>query len=96
MNREQPVSLAVVEAIAKREGIPPEELQPPLHGAIDTDALDSLFHPVDAERLPSAVEFTYNGYTVHVDGSGEITLEPVSDDENTHAIGSQPNDVPYC
>ncbi|WP_162354462.1 HalOD1 output domain-containing protein [Natrialba swarupiae] len=95
MNREQPVSLAVVEAVADREGIPPEELEPPLHDAIQTDALDALFDPVDSDRLPASLEFTYNGYVVSVEGSGEVSLE-VAENEDASRVDPRPNDVSYC
>jgi len=68
------ISLTVVEEIAKQEGVSPEELRPPLHYAIDTDALDSLFQSTDGERVPSTVEFTYNGYTVSIDETGDVNV----------------------
>ncbi|WP_235019785.1 HalOD1 output domain-containing protein [Natrialba sp. INN-245] len=95
MNREQPVSLAVVEAVAEREGIPAEKLEPPLHDAIQTDALDALFDPVDSDRLPASLEFTYNGYVVSVEGSGGVSLEAV-DGKDANRTDPRPNDVPYC
>lgn len=71
----QSLSLKVVGKIAEREGIEPEELHPPIHDAINTDALDSLYQASDSERNPSKVEFVYSGYTVTVDSTGEVNLE---------------------
>ena len=68
------VSLTVVEEIAKQEGVSPEELRPPLHYVIDTDALDSLFQSVDGERVPSTVKFTYNDYMVSIDETGDVNV----------------------
>ncbi|MFD1565034.1 HalOD1 output domain-containing protein [Haloarchaeobius amylolyticus] len=68
------ISLTVVEEIAKHEEVPPEELRPPLHSVIDTDALDSLFQSVAAERAPSTVEFAYNGYIVSIDETGDVDV----------------------
>ncbi|PGF15512.1 hypothetical protein CP556_04825 [Natrinema sp. CBA1119] len=67
----QSLSLKVVEKIAEREGIEPEELHPPIHDAINTDALDSLYQASDPERNPSKVEFAYSGYTVTADSTGK-------------------------
>ncbi|WP_076610938.1 HalOD1 output domain-containing protein [Natronorubrum thiooxidans] len=71
----QSLSLKIVEKIAKREGVQPEELKPPIHSAIDTDALDSLYQSSDSDRGPSKVEFRYKGYTVIVDRAGDVDVE---------------------
>lgn len=64
-------SMAVVTAVAKREGIDPGELRPPLWESIDPEALDRLFH--DAQR-DVTVEFEYRSYTVRIDETGAVTL----------------------
>ncbi|RQG94090.1 HalOD1 output domain-containing protein [Natrarchaeobius chitinivorans] len=101
MSREESICLEIVEAIAEHDGTTPEKLHPPLHDAIETDALDALFTPDDADRRPSAVEFTYDEYTVRVDADAEITitdLEATADRPATsQAEGpSHRNDTPYC
>ena len=73
MPEDQSICLAIVEKVAEYEGTSPEDLQLPLHSAIDTDALDSLFQGSDREH-PS-VEFTYSGYTIRVDGPDEIAID---------------------
>lgn len=75
MSEGEPISLRVVEELADREGTDPAELQPPLHTVIDTDALDVLFESTSSTtRTGGTVEFRYRGYTVRVDGSGEIEI----------------------
>lgn len=74
MQNTQSISLKVVEKIAEREQVSPAELKPPLHYAIDTDALNSLYQSDTAERGPCKVEFTYNGYTVVVDSTGDVDI----------------------
>ncbi|QFU84657.1 HalOD1 output domain-containing protein [Natronorubrum aibiense] len=74
MTHDQPVSLKVVQSVAERDGVPVEELEPPLHNAIDTDALDSLFRATTPEKIPSMVEFSYNGYTIRIDKNGAVTV----------------------
>lgn len=75
---EDQISFAVVEKVAEHEGTSPEDLRQPLHSAIDTDALDSLFRESDQEH-PS-VEFTYKEYTIRVDGPDEIAItDPTAD-----------------
>ena len=71
MSEETPVSLRIVRAVATREGIDPAELQPPLHDVVDTDALEALF--ADPERA-GTVEFTYRGYDVVVESSGDVRV----------------------
>jgi len=73
----QSISLKIVDKVAEREGVQPEELNPPIHYAINTDVLDSLYEASDSGRSPSRVEFVYNGYTVTVDSTGDVALEEV-------------------
>ncbi|MFC6768627.1 HalOD1 output domain-containing protein [Natrinema soli] len=75
MQPNQSLSLKIVDKVAEREGVQPEELNPPIHSAINTDALDSLYDARDSERNPSTIEFAYNGYTVTVDSRGDVDLE---------------------
>ncbi len=75
MHTTESLSLTIVEEIADREGVQPEEVSPPIHYVIDTDALDSLYRADDAERSPSRVEFVYKGYRVTVDSTGDVDLE---------------------
>jgi hypothetical protein len=72
---ESPPSQSVVERIAEAENTDPVNLDTPLYDAIDPDALDALFSPVDEARsLPGQVTFSYYGYTVTVDSSGDVAL----------------------
>lgn len=75
MQPTQSLSLKIVDKVAEREGVQPEELNPPIHYAINTDVLDSLYEASDSGRSPSRVEFVYNGYTVTVDSTGDVALE---------------------
>lgn len=70
-----PTSVRVVQGVAAREDTDPLDLEPPLHAVVDTDALDALCRPVDDEsRTPVAVEFSYRGHRVRIDGAGEIDI----------------------
>lgn len=68
-------SLAVLEAVAAREERAPSAL-PPLHRAIDPDALDALFAPRidDTARPGGRVTFPYAGYTVVITADGQVEL----------------------
>lgn len=70
------LSLAVVEAVATREGVPVSDL-PPLAEVVDPDALDGLFAPSlgGTTRLGGRVTFEYCGYHVVVNASGDVTVE---------------------
>lgn len=63
-------SIRVVQAVAERKGVDPLSLSP-LQRTIDCDSLDRLF-----ARTPSGlVTFEYEGYRVHVDGTGAVEVE---------------------
>lgn len=61
-------------AVSDAEGRDPTDL-PPLHGAIDPDALDALFEgSAEGDRSEVSVVFSYCGYEVSVSGDGDVTL----------------------
>ncbi|MFP8891330.1 HalOD1 output domain-containing protein [Natrialbaceae archaeon A-CW2] len=76
-------SLVIVEHIAQKEGVdvadlcPPE--YPPLHTAVDPQALDTLLAG-DSDKLlheqPITVRFQYCGYEITVSNDGELIIEP--------------------
>lgn len=68
-----PRTEAIVEAVADREGCEATELDPPLYGVIDPDALERLFEPAD--RPEGRVTFPYNGYRVVVTADGDVAVE---------------------
>lgn len=87
MDEERSISLTVVSKVAAHEDTAVEELQPPIHTAVDTDALDSLFQSPNADGEYPSVEFTYKGYTIRVDGPDEITIsDPTPNFEVTKEV----------
>jgi len=76
----RPPSLAVIEAVARREGIDPTELEPPeyepLYEVLNPEALDAVFAPRDngAPRSTGRIEFSYCGYDVVVSSDGSVEL----------------------
>ena len=83
MARDNDLVLEITEAVAEREGVDIIELESPLHDAIDTEALETLFA---APQVDASVTFTYCGYTVEVDGDSEIRVsEPTPDATPTKA-----------
>lgn len=66
-------SVAVVMAVAAREGVDPTELSPPLNDVVDPDALDALFAGTDDPG--SRLSFTYRGYSVEVHSDGHVDVE---------------------
>ncbi|WP_254763800.1 HalOD1 output domain-containing protein [Natrinema marinum] len=77
----QTPSQAVIEAVAKAEGIEPAALSPPeyepLHAVVDPAALDALFadRSNGAKRPHGTVSFPFCGYAVTVDRDGTVALE---------------------
>lgn len=64
------LSEAVVKAVAREDGVEPENLEP-LYEVIDGEALDTLFRDGQGE-----VTFSYSGYEVTVDHRGAVMLTP--------------------
>ncbi|MFC3959248.1 HalOD1 output domain-containing protein [Halovivax cerinus] len=71
-----PVSLEVVRTIAEREEIDPATLDPPLHDAVDPDALDAVFESTPgADRTDGQIRFEYAGYAVTVFADHSVSVE---------------------
>jgi hypothetical protein len=73
---ESSISARVVEAVARASGADPQAL-PPLHEAIETDALDSLYAHASAdsaERAAPTVLFSYAGYEVRVRSATDVEV----------------------
>ena len=64
-----PPTHAVAAALAAREGVEPTDL-PPLHGSIDTEAMDAVLRSAGDARLT----FTHLGYEVTVTGDGDVSV----------------------
>lgn len=62
-------SIAIVEAVAKKEGKSPMDLTP-LAESIDTDALNSVLQG----KSSVSVDFSYEGYNITIDTDGRISL----------------------
>ena len=73
----------MVEKIARRSGVDPTELEPPLFDIVDPDALDALFDMPNTAATGGdvCISFRYNGYQVFIDGSQQVVVEPVADAE---------------
>lgn len=64
-------STRIVTQIAAAEGVEPIDLEPPLHGVVDPGALDRL---IESGRADVSIAFTYRGYRVRVDGTGDVDV----------------------
>jgi hypothetical protein len=73
---EEPLSTAVVMALAEVAGDDPAEVGMPLYDAIDPDALDNLFGDKHdgSPRMGGEVVFTILDYEVTVHSYGEIVV----------------------
>lgn len=77
MVRENELVLEIAETVAAREGVDITELESPLHEAIDTEALESMF---STPGVDASVAFEYCGYTVRVDGDGDVRVSETTPD----------------
>lgn len=68
------VSVQIVQTIAEREGVSPENLEPRLHDSIDPEGLDRLFRRGDGEPGVDRVEFDYAGYSVVVESPETVRI----------------------
>lgn len=75
----EPVSATVVHAVSTLEQRDPTAL-PPLHDAVDPDALDALFAPTGGNGAAhrGCVSFTFSASFVTVSADGRITVVPES------------------
>lgn len=82
---QQSVGIDVVERITDLEGVDPLDLDTRLQDVIDVDALEVLTTgtPYHQPKPDLRVEFTYNGHTVNVDGSGRVVIDDSSPEANT-------------
>lgn len=71
--RREPVSFTVQTALADVEDCSPVELDP-LADYVDPDALEAFFRGPSAEVTTRNLSFEYDGYTVHVDGTGYVRI----------------------
>lgn len=70
----QRVVLDVIERIARREGVDPLDLTPPLYDAVDPDALEALLSP--PSRVQS-VRFEYRTWSVIIHPDADIDIFPL-------------------
>lgn len=83
---DQPVSNAIVDAVAEEASVDPTAL-PPLYERIDVDAVESIFDSTpNADRRTGNVTFPYYGYCVTVTydpgETGTIELESLDSSDN--------------
>lgn len=79
----EPVSEAVVSAVADAKDVSTVDIAPPLYDVIDPDALEAVVASMTRRPGEPAgrVEFSYSGYEVTVTGDGHVSVTP---DEPRH------------
>lgn len=87
----------ITNRIADRKGVHPLALEPPLNDVIDPDALETLADSSECRQDSSrlSVEFPYAGYTITVDGTGEVhigTTDEISRREPKRPPGDAPTE----
>ena len=79
-DQQRSVSLAIITAIAEREGVDPIEIAPPryeaLYNVLNPEALDALFECREdgTPRTRGRVEFTFCDYDVVVTSEGTVEV----------------------
>jgi len=84
-------SYRVVEAVARKEGVPPSELSPPLFSVVDPDALDTLVRgDADSNADRVNVEFTYLDYVVRIRNDSTVNVSARDGESPTGSTESVP------
>jgi len=76
-NREEPLTTAVIEALARVENVDPTALGVNLYDAVDPDLIDALGQSIaTASRGDSDwwYQFTIDSYTVEISSDGTISV----------------------
>ncbi|SDD41296.1 HalOD1 output domain-containing protein [Natrinema hispanicum] len=86
-------SYRVVKAVARKEGVSPTELSPPLFSVIDPEALDALVQEdVDSNTSQVEIEFTYLDYIVQIRNGPTVSISVQDRDtsmENPESLPEQ-------
>lgn len=69
-----PLSIRLVNEVARLEGVEPFEL-PPLEDCVDTESLNRLFDGQNAPFHDGLVRFDYAGHEITVTHSGEFQID---------------------
>lgn len=80
------LSVAVVEAVARAIGVPPNDMATRLYDVVDPDALERVFESRGDERMRvgGRVTFSLGGRLVVVDGADRRVLVYERDEEREH------------
>lgn len=80
IDKNDSVTVAVIQAIANREGVDPVAL-PPLMDTIHVESLNKLVDSAESSSTRSKVEvtFEYYGYEVSITSGKDVSIEPLPD-----------------
>ena len=84
-SKEKSLSYTVLTEVAKFKDTVPETLEPPLHEAIDPEALDMLFADRNGAARSGEISFSYSGCHVGIDSDGRVHVHEV---EENPAVGA--------
>jgi hypothetical protein len=73
-DRREPVSYTVQVALSDVVECEPTELDP-LADYVDPDALEAFFSGQEGDRSARSVTFEYDGYTVRIEGDGQVLVD---------------------
>lgn len=71
---DEPLSTAVVMAVAEAAGIEVNEIEELLYAVVDPDALDEILHSNRGSTADCVVSFTLEGHRVTVSADGTISV----------------------
>lgn len=84
------LSTKVVTEVAAREGVDPLELDKPLYDVVDVSALEQMVESASGREGTFEVTFSYHGYDVCVDATGDVTVtQPTRVEESNESTAHQ-------
>lgn len=84
------LSTKVISEVAAREGVDPLELDEPLYDVVDVSALEKMVESARGREGTFEVTFSYHGYDVRVDATGDVTItQPTRVEESNESTVDQ-------
>lgn len=78
LNDDVTPSQAIIEAVARAEGVDITEVEPPayapLYAAVNPEAIDQLISSSSATNDGLRLVFEYEGYEITITGDGDVSL----------------------
>jgi hypothetical protein len=86
VNQEEPLTTAIIEALARVENVDPVDLEVSLYDAVDPDLIDALGQTIATSSGGDPdwwYQFTLDPYTVEISSDGTISVHTSTPEQGT-------------